>query len=241
MKMRIPLLLLMGALLCSNSINSQTTIKPDSKHFEFKLEPFAATYSQMGSTLAVQTSISADDKMYQVNMSMPNARNPSRLITDVLGLEAETGAVVYRDFHLLMPSWSFNRMEVDKGSIHLASYGGPAVKIDSVLVSGKVFDGTFGFWQLSGIDDGVEIFTLNRWKQGPKGLEVGLSPAFTVEGREIVTINAVEYDCRLISVVPAPGVKIVSYVSEQAPYLIKQVYLQGDNTNTEVLRLQKMK
>gem|GEM_PF-5788597 len=239
--MRIPMLLLMAILFCSVSMSSQTVVTPDSKHFQFKLEPFSATYSQMGSTLAVETSLSLDSKMYQINMSMPNVRSPSRLITDVIGLEAETGAVVYRDFHLLLPSWSYNRMEVNKGSIHLASYGEHAVKLDSALVGGKVFDGTFGFWLLSGINDTVDSFMLNRWKQSPKGLEVGLSPTFTVEGREMITINEVEYACAVIAVAAAPGVKIVSYVSEQAPYLIKQVYLQGDNPGMEVLRLQKMK
>ncbi|NET31695.1 MAG: hypothetical protein F6K19_06800 [Cyanothece sp. SIO1E1] len=220
---------------------AQISITPESKEFQFELIPFSAIYQQMGTSLSLETSRSADGKMYQVSMCMPDASRPDRIITDVLGLDAHSGAIVYRDFHLLMPAWSYNRMEKTPTSLRLNSYGQETISRDSTTLEGEVFDGTLAYWLLSGMSESVEEFKLRRWKYTPNGLEVGYSPTFKAKGREQLTISEIKYDCRIFSVEAAPGVEIVSYVSNQAPYLIKQVYKQGGQPEMEVLRLQKMK
>ncbi len=239
--MRSILLILSLGLLGLPHSYAQVSITPESKEFHFQLLPFSALYQQMGTNLSLETSHSADGKLYQVNMSMPDASRPNRLITDVLGLDVNNGAIVYRDFHLLMPAWSYNRMEKSQSTLRLNSYGKDNPIRDSTELKGEVFDGTVAYWLLSGLEESVKEFKLRRWKYTPNGLQVGYSPTFKAQGKEQLTINEIKYDCRIFSVEAAPGVEIVSYVSNQAPYLIKQVYKQGDQPEMEVLRLQKMK
>lgn len=227
------------ALLVGIQISSvaQEQILPGGQGFDFSLSAFSADYVQMGRTLSVNTSTSADGKVYNVVMSMPDFTNPSRIITDIVGISNTTGAFLYRDFHLPLPSWSYNRVEHKAGNIIHQSFGGSAVATDSTSMADAVFDGTFAYWQLAGVSQSVNGFSLNRWKATPQGLVAGLSPEFKYERRQELTVGEQTFTCRVFSVEAAPGTKIINYISNKAPYLIRQEMERGSSPAISILEL----
>lgn len=226
-------------ILCSSSfiVMAQEDIYPDSKSFEFKFSPFQATYSQMGQLLKVDMRLSADKKVFNVVMSMPDLTNPSRSITDVIGVSAIDGAFVYRDFHLPLPQWTYNRVEHTDGRLVMESFSADGEKRQQKEINGKLFDGTFAYWQLGSVSPSLNSFTLNRWKTSPNGLVTGASAAFKVEGSRNISVADHSFSCKIFTVEAGPGVKILNYVADEAPYLIKQEYQQGSGPATVVMEL----
>lgn len=237
MKKLFSLLFFLSSIVCS----AQTEINPSSDVYSFNIKPFNALYSQMGSTLLVSTSQSADKKIYNISMSMADLANPSRVITDVIGLSTQDGSFVYRDFHLPMPSWTFNRVQYTDAKVAIESFSRSGSQKSEKESPERVFDGTFVYWQLSGIDQSIPSFKVNRWKYTPQGLVVGIpEAAFELQKKEDVSVDGNMYACRVYSIEAAPGVKVICYVSDEAPYLIKQEYRQGDGEPTTILSLYKM-
>ncbi len=235
-------LLLISALLSFSLFSiAQTEIDPISDSHAFRMESFTAEYAQMGSNLIVSTSFSSDQSMYNVTMSMPDLSNRSRIITDVIGISAADGSFAYRDFHLMLPAWSFNRVRYEIDKILIESFTNEGVEKNEKQTEQPVFDGTFAYWQLSGIDPSVDSFVLRRWKQTPQGLVVGLSTApFVLNGKKEVIVGREKYDCRIYEVEIAAGTKVICYVSDQAPYLIRQEYQQGEANPSTILELSRV-
>ena len=219
------------------NLNAQTAFDPSSDAYTFKMKPFHAQYTQMGSDLLVSTALSADGSGYNVTMSMMDMTNPTRRITDVIGLSSTDGSFVYRDFHMLVPSWIYYRARISEGQLILDGYNNTGTSRDSIAVKKPVFDGTFVYWQLGGVDSSKEEFRIQRWKQSPGGLVAGASPSFKSNGRETIEVGGKSYKCRVLEVEAAPGVKIICYVSDEVPYLIKQEFKQGDTVPQPVLTL----
>jgi len=232
-------LLILLSLFAFQQVCGQPNITPNSKEFTFQLKPFEALYSQMGGQLHVRTSLSPNGNVYNIVMSMANMTNSSEMITDVMGLSSENGAFIYRDYHLLMPSWSYNRVRIQGGMLEKTSFNNEGSTNQSVETEALIFDGTFIFWMISGVDKSINEFTVERWKDGPGGIVSGASGKMTSDGSVSVQVGDRTYDCRKFVVEAAPGVKVITYVSDTAPYLIKQEYVQGSAGSRTVLELLK--
>lgn len=211
---------------------AQFQVSPTSEEYHFDLGSFGAEYNQMGNTMFVDSRLSTDGQVYNITMRMPDLSNPSRIITDVIGVSSKNGAFIYRDFHLPMPKWSYNRANYSDGKIHHVIYSETGVSSEEVEASAEVFDGTFAYWQLSGVDGEIGSFGLNRWKKSGSGLEAGISPHFKMEGTEEVRVGERIFYCRRYTVEPTNGIAVISYVSDEAPYLIRQDYTRGEQKMT---------
>lgn len=223
--------------------HAQTAIYPESPEYNFSAYvPFKAEYSQMGMSMLVITTKSADNIGYNVSMTMPDMINPSRVITDVIGMKAKDAAFSYRNFHLLQPSRYYMQVESKDTLISLIRSNEKEIRKSSIETNDKgCFDGTFVYWLLGGINyTKTKSFKMNTWKYTPQGLAIGLTPIFTNEGKASISINGANYHCNKIVVSPAPGVQLISYVAEKAPYLIKQEYVQGDNKAMTIIELKKV-
>lgn len=235
--------LLLISILLSFSLHSfaQAEIDPASDLHSFKMESFTAEYTQMGNKLIVSTNFSSDQAMYNVTMSIPDLSNRSKIITDVIGISAADGSFLYRDFHLLVPAWSYNRVRYETDKILIESFSKEGIEKSEKQSEQPVFDGTFVYWQLSGIDPSVDSFVLRRWKQTPQGLVVGLSTApFGLESKKEVIVGEEKYVCRIYEVEIATDTKVICYVSDQAPYLIRQEYQQGEAIPSTILELSRV-
>ncbi len=220
-------------LLVVWQLAGQQRISPQSEQYKFSFQPFQATYTQMGTDMTVKTEHSPDGSTYNVSMIMPSIADPSKAITDVIGLSAEDGSFVYRDFQSLMPDWSFNTVVAKGKNLQMSRFKTGGNERDSVVLATKVFDGTFVNWQLAGLAPTVTAVSFHRWRHTPrKGLEVGWSATLTMEKETELRIASRTYPCKVWTMEPAPGVKIVCYISRKAPYLIKQEYQRGDQVDT---------
>lgn len=220
---------------------AQTPIYPTSDTYSFDLVPFQAEYLQMGSVLTVHTSRSADGIGYNVVMIMPDLNEPSRVSTDVIGISAKDGSFSYRDFGFALPARSIKRVEFDESKLSVATYSSSGNTQEEIASSEKVFDGTFVYWQLAGISRRVDSFTINRWRQTPEQVEAGMSAAaFVLDGKEDVSAAGKSFRCRRYTAEAGPDTKIICYVAEEAPYLIRQTYQQGDAEPMAILELSKL-
>ncbi len=228
-------------LLISLASHAQSEIDPTSGSYTFKMEPFSVVYSQLETELFVTTSHSVDRTIYNVVMSMPDIANQSRVITDVIGVAVKDGSFIYRDFHFPMPSWKFNRVRYDDQKISIESFSASGTEKEERESTKPVFDGTFVYWQLAGVAKSADNFVINRWKQSSEGLVVGMSAAsFRLEGKKDIKIGEDTYNCRVYAVEAAPGTKVICYVSDQAPYLIKQEYQEGDTDPVDIMVLSRV-
>ena len=205
-------------------LNNNVEIHPDSDAYTFDLKPFRAEYSQMGNKLDISTSFSPDESVYNIMMSMPDLSNSSQKTTDVIGISSLNGAFIYRNFQLPVPSWTYNKAAYLDGKVELKEYSEVGMKEQAIESKNPVFEGTFSYWQLSGIDHSETSFNLNRWRKTPTGLEVGPSATFNYNRKEVVTVNDHEFSCRVFVVELESGDILTSFVTDQPPYLIKQDY-----------------
>ena len=157
----LSILLMLGSGFFSYS---QDVIYPNSPSYHFELENFEATYSQMGASLHVAASTSPDGKLYNIKMSMPDLLNPSRIITDIIGISAEDGSFIYRDFHLPLPTYTYNRVSYAQGKLSSRTFSEKTMVSDTIESSNPLFDGTFAFWQLGGMKTGEA--TSDLWASG---------------------------------------------------------------------------
>ena len=205
-------------------LSTDSEIQPNSDAYTFDLKPFRAEYLQMGNRLDISTSFSSDKRVYNIIMSMPDLSNPSQKNTDVIGISSLNGAFIYRNFQLLMPSWTYNKVTYLNGKIVLKEYSEVEMQEQVIESMNPFFDGTFAYWQLSGIDHSETSFNLNRWRKTLNGLEVGPSAIFEYDRKEVITINEREFICRVFIVELESGDTLTSFVADQPPYLIKQDY-----------------
>ncbi len=220
---------------------AQTPIYPTSDAYSFDLVPFQVEYLQMGSVLTVCTSQSTDGEGYNVVMIMPDLNEPTRVSTDVIGLSAQDGSFVYRDFGFALPSRSIKRVEFDESKLSVATYAESGNTQDEMASPEKVFDGTFVYWQLAGVSRNVKSFTINRWRQTPQKVEAGMSEvAFVLDGKEEVSAAGKQFACRRYTAEAGPATKIICYVAEEAPYLIRQTYQQDGAEPMTILELSKV-
>ncbi len=232
--------ILSGILIFFSSITlSEFEINPNSDTYTFNLEPFIAEYSQMGSTLNIKTSISPDSAVYNIVMSMPDLSNPSRVITDVLGISSKNGEFIYRNFQLPLPTWTYNKASYSDEKVVLEIYSGDVLKQETAISEEPVFDGTFAFWQLAGISRSLNKFSINRWRKNAEGLETGLSSTFSFDRTEVLTVNNQKFNCRVFVVEADNNVKLINFISDSAPYLIKQNY-SANGQEVTVLDLVKI-
>ncbi|MBO6522476.1 MAG: hypothetical protein JJ971_01500 [Balneolaceae bacterium] len=217
---------LLTVLLVSITLHSETNdvLNPNSDAYTFSLESFRAEYVQMGNRFDITTSFSPDESVYNIMMSMPDISNPNRMITDVIGLSSLNGAFIYRNFHSPMPNWTYNKSTYLNDSVVLKEYSKLEMKEQVVESKNPVFDGTFAYWQLAGIDNSEKSFSLNRWRKTANGVEVGASAVFENDRNELVTINGRSFNCRVFVVELGNGDTLTSYTADEPPYLIKQDY-----------------
>ena len=227
-------------MACSYS-HAQAEIDPSSSSYQFSMEPFHAVYDQMGSQIRVNTHLSTDSTSYQIVMSMPTLANQARITTDVIGLSASDGTFAYRDFHLSAPTWAYNRAVYKDGKVMVESFAEDGKTSKEALSPKPVFDGTFAYWQLAGVDNAVTSFVMNRWKYSPAGLVVGMSTVpFERVGKEELTVGGTAYKCQIYEVAAGPEAKLICYVADEAPYLIRQTYQQGDTEPMPIMTLQEV-
>lgn len=227
-------------ILLWQTVLAQPQIDPTSESYTFKMKPFCAEYSQMGSKMLVNATQSPDGSVFNVIMSMPDVSAPQKVITDVIGLSKD-GSFVYRDFHMPFPSWAYHRAAYRDDSIKIESFSKAGANVQAKDVNTPVFDGSFLYWQLVDVNKELKSFYLQRWKMSPQGPEVGKTGApFLLSGEAEITIGDINYKCRIYSVEVAPGSQIRSYVSDQKPYLIKQEYQQGENDLVPIITLTKL-
>lgn len=220
---------------------AQTPIYPTSETYSFDLVPFQAEYLQMGSVLTVHASQSTDATGYNVVMIMPDLNEPSRVSTDVIGLSSADGSFVYRDFGFALPARSIKRVEFEDSKLSVATYTMSGNTREEISSPEKVFDGTFVYWQLAGVSRQVKSFTINRWRQTPQQVEAGMSAAaFVLEGKEEISAAGRPFMCRRYTAEAGPDTRIICYVADEAPYLIRQTYQQGEAEPTAILELSKV-
>lgn len=221
---------------------AQEEVFPGSKSYSFQMKGFHADYSQMGSKLSVHTGRSDDGKTYNIVMIMPDLNKPDQISTDVIGISTSDGSFLYRDFGFAVPDKrSFKKVEYGDDKIIVATLSATEPRLEEIDCPQKVFDGTFVYWQLVGMSSSVESFTFNRWRQTPQKVEAGMSAtAFVLDGTQKLKAAGQAFSCRIYSAEAAPGTKIICYVSDEAPYLIRQEYQQGDSDPVTMLELTKV-
>ncbi len=225
------------------SLSAQTAIYPKSKAFVFsKFQPFQAEYTQMQYSLKVMCSLSPDKSVYNIVMIMPDGLDINHVLTDVIGIDAKTGDFLYRNFSLLYPvKMNFN-VKRKKDHLMVQKMTSQGSSLDSISLDERgVFDGTFAFWLMRGMDYNKNpSFKMNTWKTGQKGIEANLSSEVRFKEKVDLKIGGQTFICDQLIQSSSQGVKIISYISKEAPYLIKQEYVKGDEAPVTILEFKSL-
>ena len=219
---------------------AQVTVVPGDTILQTQaLQPFTARYRQGPAEMTLL--VERDQDEVHAVFIIPT---PMGVLVDRIGHDSRTLALSYRIFDLnrfgleairlvaLPDSFRATRQSLD------GTYEG--LKTNSAPFA-AAFDGTFSHWLVASVKSALgETYRLPRWSVHEDGITVGASfSEFLVEGRVRTEAGGISCDCRVLSSQVQGGV-VKSYISDTAPYLLRQEFIPEGGVAQEVLVLDEL-
>lgn len=208
-----------------------------------RLEPFEATYDQLGHRFSVRLSRGGENSTtWSFSMEMDSPRGA---IIDHVGHSAVDLAMKYRRFSLGAFGDEYLEVSVDGEVMSTTRFdreAGPSAELRSATqsLSDAVVDGTFLYWTLGLLPlRPGGVYRYSTWAPGETGMVIRDSAPLRIIGQESVRLPAGPVIDTWVFEVDSGGGLIRMFVTPAPPFLVRQEVVDEAGNVTPLIELRR--